>query len=585
VTWTATDAAGNKATATQKVTITQKADTTPPTITAPSDITTESTGELTPVNLGTPVVSDDTDPSPAVAHDGPDDGFPVGTTTVTWTATDAAGNKATATQKVTITQQAPTNSPPVATDDSATTDQNLPVNIDVLANDNDPDDDPITLTEITTSPAQGGTATINTNNQTITYAPKAGFVGTDNFAYSISDGKDGSASATVSVKVNSVNSAPTAQNQDVTTPKNTAIDITLKATDPENDPLTFTIKTQPTSGELTGNAPNLAYTPNKDFVGDDAFTFLANDGKLNSNVATVTVKMQSVNSLPNGVDDTAETAKNTPVTISVLSNDVDPDGDKLSVDSITTMPGSGSAEINTDGTITYSPDTDFVGTDSFIYEVTDGNGGNAKATVSITVIYNGPPETNIDSAIDGSGKTLQTGDSTTSSSISIKFSSPDNDVSKFQCHLDGSTSQDCTSPQAYSKLSAGDHKFTVEAVDSSNNVDQTPATFSWTIKAADTTAPSIAITTPSDGSSISGSSSGVSVDVKGTASDSGSGVATVEVKIDSGSYKAVTPASTGDWSTWSGTVKFTTSGSHVITARATDNAGNQKWSTVTVNAS
>jgi len=111
VTWTAKDASGNSASDTQIVAVVASQnstiigtgkDITPPTIVAPSGITTQATGVLTSVNLGTPIVSDNSDPKPTVTNNAPAGGFPVGNTTVTWTATDAAGNSATATQKVTI---------------------------------------------------------------------------------------------------------------------------------------------------------------------------------------------------------------------------------------------------------------------------------------------------------------------------------------------------------------------------------------------------------------------------------------------------------------------------------------------------
>jgi PKD repeat protein len=97
---TVTDNDGGVDSTSANVTVTAP-DTTAPTITAPGDITLEATGVTTPVNLGTPSVSDDTDPSPSVSADnlGP---FPIGTTTVTWTATDASGNSATDTQNVTV---------------------------------------------------------------------------------------------------------------------------------------------------------------------------------------------------------------------------------------------------------------------------------------------------------------------------------------------------------------------------------------------------------------------------------------------------------------------------------------------------
>ena len=99
VTCTATDSSGNTQTSSFNIEIT---DRTSPKITAPDDITKEATGPLTPVDLGTPVVSDISDANPAETNDAPTDGFPVGTTTVTWTVTDHGGNSATAIQTVVI---------------------------------------------------------------------------------------------------------------------------------------------------------------------------------------------------------------------------------------------------------------------------------------------------------------------------------------------------------------------------------------------------------------------------------------------------------------------------------------------------
>lgn len=90
-------------------------DTTKPEITAPEDITTEATATLTPVALGSPIVTDIADPSPVVTNDAPAGGFPVGDTTVTWTATDASGNSATDEQTVTIEDTTPPSIMPPAT--------------------------------------------------------------------------------------------------------------------------------------------------------------------------------------------------------------------------------------------------------------------------------------------------------------------------------------------------------------------------------------------------------------------------------------------------------------------------------------
>jgi hypothetical protein len=100
---TATDASGNSATGAFTVTI---VDTTPPVLTVPADIVLEATGLLTPVSLGTATATDLADPSPVLTNDAPP-AFPIGTTVVTWTATDAAGNSASATQSVTVADTTP----------------------------------------------------------------------------------------------------------------------------------------------------------------------------------------------------------------------------------------------------------------------------------------------------------------------------------------------------------------------------------------------------------------------------------------------------------------------------------------------
>jgi hypothetical protein len=91
------------------------------------------------------------------------------------------------------------------------------------------------------------------------------------------------------------------------------------------------------------------------------------------------------NSPPEAGDNFAETAMNTAVTIDVLANDFDPDGDELFVDSIVVFAANGDVAINEDGTITYMPFEDFVGTDAFEYEVADGNGGTDTALVTVDV--------------------------------------------------------------------------------------------------------------------------------------------------------------------------------------------------------
>jgi hypothetical protein len=121
------------------------------------------------------------------------------------------------------------------------------------------------------------------------------------------------------------------------------------------------------------------------FFGADGFTYSIGDGNGGTDGATVTITINAVNDPPTANDDVAVTDEDTAVTIDVLANDSDVDGDALTIASASD-PANGSVVINADGTITYTPDVNFFGADAFTYSIGDGNGGIDSATVSITVI-------------------------------------------------------------------------------------------------------------------------------------------------------------------------------------------------------
>src|SRR5205823_7834407 len=99
--------------------------------------------------------------------------------------------------------------------------------------------------------------------------------------------------ATVTITVTPVNDAPVASSQAVVTDEDTAKAITLGASDIEGSPVTYAIGTAPAHGTLSGTAPTLTYTPAANYNGPDSFTFTANDGELNSNIATVTINIST----------------------------------------------------------------------------------------------------------------------------------------------------------------------------------------------------------------------------------------------------------------------------------------------------
>lgn len=143
------------------------------------------------------------------------------------------------------------------------------------------------------------------------------------------------------------------------------------------------------------------YTPNPDFSGTDVFTYVAVNGGLQSNVATVAISVAAVNDAPMAMDDAATTDEGVALTIDVLANDHDIDGDTLSV-AAATNGANGIVTSNPDNTVTYTPNPGFAGPDAFTYTVSDGQGGTATATVSVTVIA-GPNEPPV--AVDDSATT------------------------------------------------------------------------------------------------------------------------------------------------------------------------------------
>jgi gliding motility-associated-like protein len=323
------------------------------------------------------------------------------------------------TATVTITVL-PVNDQPVAVNDADTTDEDTPVTVDVVANDDDPNDplgniDPTTVDTIPGSGPANGSVTINNTTGEITYTPDPGFNGTDTFDYVVCD--DGNPlpalcdTATVTITVNPVNDQPVAVNDADTTDENTPVTVDVVANDDDpNDPLgnidPTTVDTIPGSGPANGSVTinnttgEITYTPDPGFNGTDTFDYVVcDDGNplpAQCDTATVTITVLPVNDQPVAVNDADTTDEDTPVTVDVVANDDDPNDPLGNIDPTTvdTIPGSGPANgsvtiNNTTGEITYTPDPGFNGTDTFDYVVCDdGNPLPAlcdTATVTITV--------------------------------------------------------------------------------------------------------------------------------------------------------------------------------------------------------
>ncbi|MGB9596219.1 MAG: Ig-like domain-containing protein, partial [Candidatus Poribacteria bacterium] len=187
----------------------------------------------------------------------------------------------------------PINDPPIADVQSLSTDENTPT--DVILSGTDIDGDNLTF-KIVNLPING---TLEGDPPKVTYKPKTDFNGEDSFTFVVNDGKADSESAKVNIKVNFVNDPPIADGQSITINENSSIKIMLSASDPNGDPVKYKIVNQPSHGILTGSPPELIYEPNYGFGGEDSFTFIANDGNLDSIPANVKI---TVNLIPNPVD-------------------------------------------------------------------------------------------------------------------------------------------------------------------------------------------------------------------------------------------------------------------------------------------
>ncbi|EGQ7875496.1 tandem-95 repeat protein [Vibrio parahaemolyticus] len=407
----------------------------------------------------------------------PDDNY-VGEDTFTYIVTSGGVSEST-TVSVDVT---PENDAPVAKDDTAITDEDTPVTIDVLPNDTDVDGDKLSIESASVPKEQG---TVEVVNGKLVFTPAENFNGDAEITYTVTDGAL-TDQATVKVTVNAVNDTPVVEsnvadqtlaedftpytidlntvfsdvdnvdgelkfsvsgNSNVlvsiengiatispTADWNGSETLTFTATDPSGESISQTVnftvapvadivadkatvvEDTPTiikvlgndtfedDGKVvsldTNNGPangtvsvnpdgSVTYTPDDNYVGKDTFTYIVTSGGV-SESSTVEVNVTPVNDAPVAKDDIATTQEDTAVTIDVLSNDTDVDGDKLSIQSATVPEAQGKVEI-VDGKLVFTPAENFNGHAEITYTVTDGQlTDEAKVTVTVNPVNDAP---------------------------------------------------------------------------------------------------------------------------------------------------------------------------------------------------
>jgi YD repeat-containing protein len=296
------------------------------------------------------------------------------------------GHNGIATARVSALVHSSANHAPVAVADTFTVSDRISAVVDganslrPLNNDYDADGDVLTITG-TSTPAHG-TATIVGGN-VVQYVPPVSYDGADSFTYTVSDGHGGTATGAATLTI--ANANPLAGPDNVSTAHNAPVtfDPRLNDTDPDGDAITVTTVGTTSSGAAVLNSDQtITYTPSPSATGaGDNFTYTLTDGRGGSAIGSVAIAL-SPNNTPVAVGDNIA-ATTSAVVLDPRANDIDADGDPLTVVAVG-APDHGSAAITSAGArVQYTPNSGYTGPDSFSYTVADDQGATSSAIVSI----------------------------------------------------------------------------------------------------------------------------------------------------------------------------------------------------------
>ncbi|EJG1669877.1 tandem-95 repeat protein, partial [Vibrio parahaemolyticus] len=308
----------------------------------------------------------------------PDDNY-VGEDTFTYIVTSGGMSEST-TVEVNVT---PVNDAPVAKDDIATTQEDTAVTIDVLPNDTDVDGDKLSIQSATVPEAQGKVEIVDGK---LVFTPAENFNGDAEITYTLTDGAL-TDQATVKVTVNAVNDTPVVESNiadqalaEDFTPYTIDLNTAFSDVDNVDGELTFSVSGNSNIQVAIVNGI-ATITPTADWNGSETLTFTAADPSGESISQTVNFTVAPVADI---VADSVTVVEDTPTIIKVLGNDTfEGDGKVVSLDA-NNGPANGTVSVNPDGSVTYTPNDNYVGKDTFTYIVTSG-GVSESATVEVNV--------------------------------------------------------------------------------------------------------------------------------------------------------------------------------------------------------
>ena len=342
---------------------------------------------------------------------------------------------------------AQTNQAPEADDQDVSVDANDNVKITLKGNDNDKDDE--IEFEIVSDPSHGELDGFDKSDGTVTYTPEEEYSGDDKFEFKVIDDK-GAESDKAEIKINvepleemnheisgegdqesqnqtaskasennvitTINQSPIAHDQELSTDANRDIDITLVGEDTDNDPIRFEIVSNPADATLNNfdsSKGTVTYSPEMNYTGNDSFSFnVIDDNDVESNVATVNVEVketaeniltkesavmanestvmanESSNNAPTAFDQNLSVSTNNQLNITLTGQDSDNDPIRFE---IVSNPADATLNnfVSSKGTVTYSPEMNYTGNDSFSFNVIDDNDVESNtAIVSVEVTEN-----------------------------------------------------------------------------------------------------------------------------------------------------------------------------------------------------